>query len=218
LTERTDYTNLVDEQPLVQAADAALAELARRRAEFERNVSALAAQDLAEQQAYEEALGKAMLEGAAVPAPPTRRLPERADVEPRHTFIREEQYLTEERRRAVGKAYPDVLREAQKQAVKLLKAALPTVEQLMADMGEVTPLVAAVQQCRDAANVDNPEGRREYFDDRLTIEEFIRLAITGGDPISEILDLTGHGMQEKPRSARTGMIYADVIQLMGAPA
>jgi hypothetical protein len=70
-------------------------------------------------------LEKAMLEGAPVPPPPVRRLPERADVEPRHAFIQEEQRLTEERRRAVAAAYPDVLQEARKQAVKLVKAARP---------------------------------------------------------------------------------------------
>lgn len=52
-------TNLVDDHPLVVAADAALAELARRRAGFEANVTALAEQDAAERQAYEEALDKA---------------------------------------------------------------------------------------------------------------------------------------------------------------
>jgi hypothetical protein len=181
-------------------------------------VAALAGEDAEAQQSYEQALEKALLEGGPAPTPPVRRLPDRADVEPRNAFMVEQQRLAEDRRRAVAKAYEDVLPQARKQAIKLVKAARPTIEQLMAQMGEVTPLIAAVQACRDARNAldaASSEGRREFHDSRLTIEAFIRLAVTGGDPISEVLDLTG-GAQEKFRSGRTGMVWGAVQALLAS--
>jgi hypothetical protein len=204
---------LVDQHPLVQAADQALEALQQKRNQFETRVAALAAEDLKELQVYEEALGKALLEGGPAPTPPVRRLPEGADVEPRHDFMRQQQRLTEERRRAVAAAYDDVLRQARSALPKLLKAARSTVEQLVAQAGPVSELMTAVQVCRDARNVDHPEGRREYHDSRFTVDEYIRLVATGGDPISEILDLTG-GPQEKLRSGRTGMTLGDLQQLI----
>ena len=137
-------------------------------------------------------------------------------MEIRLDFVQEERRLTEERRQAEAAAYPDVLEEARRQATKLAAAARPTIEKLAAAMAEVSELFQAVQVCRTAANATFPDGRCEFHDSRLAIEEFVRMA-TGGDPTS-ILDLTGGrkvqpgGILVQPRN--TGMIVGDIQQLI----
>jgi hypothetical protein len=83
----------------------------------------------------------------------------------------------------------------------------------MAELGE---LLQAVKVCRTAANATSPDGRREFHDSPLTIEEFVRIA-TGGDP-TDILDLTG-GRKVQPtdildQPRNTGMIVGDIQQLI----
>lgn len=60
----------------------------------------------------------------------------------------------------VSIAITAVLKDARTQAAKAVKAAQPTIEKLTAVMGELTELLGAVRDCRDARNVDHPEGRR----------------------------------------------------------
>jgi hypothetical protein len=109
------------------------------------------------------------------------------DVAARHSYISENQLLTENRRRAVAEAYPVVLKAARTQAIKQLKAARPVVEKLSESMAEVAQLLNAIRQCRDAANAGNPEGRVSYQDPRLTVETFLKLVVTGGDPVSILI-------------------------------
>jgi hypothetical protein len=199
--------SLADQHPGVQAVDAKVADLARRRAEFEANASRLAALDAEAQAEYDKALDLALRDGAPAPEPLVLRL-NGEDVEARHQFMYEERELTEERRKAVAAAYPDVLKEARGRARKLVKAARPTVEQLADAMREVLELTGAVQVCRDAGNDD----RRVFNDPRLSVAEFIRVAATGGDPIASALDLTGDQQEFRPRN--TGMLLGDVQQLL----
>jgi hypothetical protein len=205
-------TVLVDEHLLVKAVDAKLADLKRRRSDFEARVAPLAAADANAEEEHRKAVDAALLEGAPMPPPVVRRIPEGTDVNARHSFMQEERQLTEERREAVAAAYPDVLKEARSKAIKLAKAARPTIVKLADEMGEIAERIGAVQACRDAANA-NPDGRRYFHDSRLTVETFIRLVVTGGDPISEVLDLTG-GPQERLRSGRAGMTAGDIAQLI----
>jgi hypothetical protein len=206
--------NLVDQHPLVKAVDAKLADLQRRRADFEARVAPLAVEDAEAEAEYNKAVDVALLEGGPVPLRPVRQIPEGRDVDLRHGFIYEQQLLTEERRRAVAAAYDDVLHEARSQATKLLRSTRPTVEKLTVVMAKVSELLQAVQICRTAANAENP---RQRHDARLTVETFIRLALTGGDPTS-ILDLA----DAPPRSSldvtqsRNGMLLADIQRLIGS--
>jgi hypothetical protein len=111
-------TTLVDEHELVKQVDSKLADHARRKADFEARVAPLAEQEQAAEEAYAKAVDAALLEGAPMPEPPVRRLPLGRDVELRLAFLQEQQLLTEERRRAVAAVYPEVLRQARKQAAQ----------------------------------------------------------------------------------------------------
>ncbi len=207
----TMTTNLADEHPLVKAADAKLADLEKRRSDFETRVAVIAEQDQAAQAVYDTALNDHLLRGIGpMPPPLVRQLPELADVEQRHLFIQEEHRLTEERLQAVAGAYGDVLEEARGRAAELLDAARPAVEQLMATMREVGELLAAVNTCRTAANAVSPEGRLEFHDSPLTVEAFVRLVATSSDPIG-VLDLAGN-RDARPRG--TGMLWGDIQQLI----
>jgi hypothetical protein len=198
--------SLIDSQPGVQAVDAKIADLKSRRAEFETNAMKLAELDEQAKAAYDKALSAALHEGAAAPEPPVLRL-NGEDIAARHQFMFEEQQLTDERRKAVAAAYPDVLKEASKQVAKLAKAARPTVEKLADEVGHVAELLGQVRVCRDAGNID----QRTYQDVRLTFDQFIKLAATGGDPIST-LDLTGG--RKEPERRDPGMVLGDVQQLL----
>lgn len=201
--------NLVDQHPLVVAVDAKIADQARRRAEFKANVSTLAAVDEEAQRQYSEALDQAMRIGAPAPDPPILRL-QGADVDVRHGFMEESQQLTEARRRAVAAAYPDILKEARAQAIKAVRAAKPTVEKLLASMTEVAELLAAIRASRDAGNDDSVE-RKSFRDGKLTVETFLRLTVTGGDP-TDLLDLVGNRRGVENRDA--GMVLGDIQQLI----
>jgi hypothetical protein len=204
--------SLADQHPLVREVDAKLAALEKRRAEFEARVEPLAAEDAAAEEAYAKAVDAALLEGAAMPEPLVRKIPPGRDVEIRHGFMREQELLNEERRKAVAAVYPDVLDQARSQAAKLVKAARPTVEKLADVMAEVGELLRAVKICRDAANSENPNGRTPYQDSPMTVEEFIRIVASGGDPI-DVLDLAGN-RPVRPRT--TGMLSGDISQLIGS--
>jgi hypothetical protein len=206
--------NLVDEHPLVKAADAKLADLERRRAEFEANVAPLAEADAAAEAEYNKAVDAALLERAPMPSPPVRKIPPGRDVEIRLGFIQEQQRLTEERSRAVAAAYDDVLREVRSQATKLLRTARPTVEKLTTVMADLVGLLHAVRTCRTAKNTESTDGHRDYHDAKLDVDAFTRLVATGDDPTS-ILDLTGAG---KIQPHRSGLTLGDVQQLLNARA
>jgi hypothetical protein len=202
--------NLVDGHPLVAAVDAKLADLERRRLEFEARVAPLAEADAKAEADHLQAVDRALLEGAAMPPPLVRRIPEGRDVEIRHGFMRETELLNEERRKAVAAVYPDVLDQAGSQSTKLVKAARPTVQKLTAAMAELGELLRAVKICRDAANAENPNGRTPYHDTPMTVEEFIRIVASSGDPI-DVLDMTGN-RPVRPRT--TGMLWGDISQLI----
>jgi hypothetical protein len=211
--------SLVDQHPLVIAADEQIAALAKRRAEFEAHTAVLAAGDNAAQQAYDKALDAAMRDGAPAPEPLRLRL-NGADIDARHGFMTEQQRLSEVRRQAVADAYDDVLAQARPRAAKLIRDARPTVVKLAAVMGEISELLAAIQTARDAGNsVTSADGHRAHYDSRLTVETFIKLALSGGDPIG-LLDLAGSPQAQfrnadplfQPRN--TGMSGADIQQLI----
>jgi hypothetical protein len=181
--------SLVDQHPLVQAVDAKLADLQKRRSEFEARVAKIAEADGKAQQAYDYALDDALLRGGPMPPPLVRQLPELADVEVRHRFMNEQAQLTEERRKAVAAAYPDVLRQARSQAKKLAAAARKPYEELLATMDEIGDLLTAGKTCRDAQNDSN--SHRHYNDSPLTLHEFIRIVASAADPIDAVVDLGG---------------------------
>ena len=189
--------SLIDEHQLVKAADAKLAELARRREAFEANVRVLAEADVKAQAEFDKALDAAMRDGAPAPQPLVLQL-NGADIGVRHDFMSEEQRLTEERLYAVAAAYPDVVAEVRSQATKLVAAARQPLEKLMAARTEIGDLLATVKTCRDAENAVNPNGRRQFLDSPLTVEELVRIVATGGDPV-DILDLAGN-RQARPRN------------------
>ena len=199
---------LVDDHPGVQAVDHKIADLKKRRAEFERNVTALAAEDLEAQRVYDEALGKAMRDGAPAPEPLVLRL-NAADIEARYAFIFEERTLTEERQRAMAAAFPDVLKEARSQVKKLVAAAGPQLEKLTGTMGEVGALLDAVRSCRDAQNATDPSQHQHYHDRALTLQEFIRIVSAASDP----LDLVDLGDRPRETWARDGMVSGGISQL-----
>ena len=207
---------LVDQHPAVQAVDAKLADLERRRADFEARVAPLAAEDAKAEAEYHKAVDVALLEGGPMPTRPVRQIPEGRDAEIRHGFVLDQRLLIDERHQAVAAAYDDVLREARRRAKKLVAAARPTVEKVAAEMAEWGELLADIQTCRNAANTRSVNGIRDYHDDRLTVEEYIRFAATGGDP-TDILDLPGRvqprdtGMLWPERN--TGMLAGDIQQL-----
>jgi hypothetical protein len=202
--------SLVDEHPLVVEADAKLADLERRKTEFEANVAPLAAEDAAAQDAYEKAVDDALLRGGAMPSQPVRKIPPGRDAELRMGFMQEQQQLTDERRRAVAEAYPEVLRQARAQATKLVKGARPTVEKLTAFQGQVGDLLAAVNVCRAAVNAESLDGHTEFQDAKLDLQAFIGLALTGGDPTS-LLHLPG--APPPLQGSRDGLTIADIAQL-----
>jgi hypothetical protein len=201
---------LVDDHPLVQAVDHKIADLKKRRAEFERHVTVMAEQDEAARVAHDKALSEAMNTGAPAPPPLALQL-NGADIEARHQFNVEEQQLTQERRLAVGKAYPNVLKAANAQAAKVVKGARPNIERLMADMTELAELLGAVRACRDAANYEAVE-RREYRDARMDVQGFIALVAGGGDPLGT-LDLMGN-RGRKVTDRATGLMAGDIQQLL----
>jgi hypothetical protein len=86
---------LIDEHPLVQAVDAQLTDLAKRRAEFEARAAVLAEHDAKAQAAYDKAVEKHLLRGGPMPSPPTLQLPDQA-AEIRRQFMAEEAQLREE--------------------------------------------------------------------------------------------------------------------------
>jgi hypothetical protein len=187
--------SLVDEHPLVVEADAKLADLERRRAAFEARVTPWAAEDAAAEEAYAKAVDAALLEDGPLPEPPVRKIPPGRDVEIRHGFINEQQQLNAERQRAVAAAFQDVLREARKRGKKLAAAAQVPLQELLALMTEVGALRQAVTACRDAENTlardrGDGAGRVEFNDLPMTVEEFVRIVATAGDPI-DLLDLGG---------------------------
>jgi hypothetical protein len=187
--------SLVDDHPLVQAADGKLADLERRRAAFEANVAPLAAEDEAAEQAYQKAVDAALLEGAPMPEPPVRKIPPGRDVEIRHAFLHEQQQLNEERLQAVAAAFPDVLKQARTRAKKLAAAAQAPLQELLTVMTEVGTLQMAVKACRDTANAEarnrgDGTSRVEFNDFPWTVEEFVRIVATAGDPI-DLVDLGG---------------------------
>jgi hypothetical protein len=210
-------TNLVDEHPLVAAVDAKLADLAQQRSDFEARIAKIAEQDAKAQQTYDQALQDALLRGGPMPAPLVRQLPELADVEVRHRFLAEEAQLREERQRAVAAAFQDVLDEARTRAKKLAAAAHAPLQELLAAMTEVGQLQAAVKTCRDARNSEarnrnSPDARMHFGDLPMTVEEFVRIVASAGDPI-DILDLAGN---RPVRSRSTGMTWSDIAQLTPA--
>jgi hypothetical protein len=146
-----------------------------------------------------------MRTGAPAPPPPQLQL-NGADIEARHAFIYEGQQLSEERRRAVGKAYPRVLAQAEAQAAELVKETRPIVEELVARMDSLAELLGAIRACRDSANYESTE-RREYRDQRLDVQGFVAMVAAGGDPLGT-LDLTG-GRREPPDRGR-GLTAGDV--------
>ena len=131
-------------------------------------------------------------------------------MEIRHGFMVEQQLLSEERQRAVAAAYDDVLIQARGQAAKLVTAARPPLEKLLAAMSEIGELLSAVRDCRDAQNATNPDGRRQYHDFPMAVEEFVRIVATSGDPI-DLVDLAGN---RQARSRTLGMVRGDVQQLI----
>jgi hypothetical protein len=201
---------LVDQHPLVVEVDQKIAAHSDRRAQFEANVSALAVADEATQRVYSEQLDQAMRTGSPAPEPPVLRL-NGADVDVRHGFMVEGQQLTAERRTAVAEAYDDILRVATREAIKTAKGAKPTVEKLLLAMAEVAELLAAIRTCRDARNDNGLEGRKVYRDARLTLEAFVTLAVTGGDP-TDLLDLAGNRRGVENRD--TGLVLGDIQQLL----
>jgi hypothetical protein len=70
--------------------------------------------------------------------------------------------------RALGAAYPDVLRQAKAEAKKLTTATRAPLEKLHAIMAEIGPLLADVKSCRAARN--DPSEFRHYNDTKLTVE------------------------------------------------
>jgi hypothetical protein len=210
---------LVDQHPRVQAADHALADLAKRRADFEARVRPIAEEDAKAERVYNQALEDALLRGGPMPAPLVRQLPELADVEVRHRFLFEQQQLNEERQRAVAAAFPDVLEQARAMATELAVAAQAPLQQLLTAMGEVGTLLQAVRVCRDAANAEARDrndgtGRTQFNDFPLTVERIIQVIATAGDPI-DLIDLGG---RREIRGLNTGMTVGDVRQLLGTRA
>jgi hypothetical protein len=202
---------LVDDQPAVRDIDAKLAALEQQRADFEARVAPIAAEDEAAEERYRQALDAALLTGAPMPDPPVRRLPQGRDVEIRLNFMDEQQRLTEERRQAVANAYDDVLRQARREAAKLLKGARPTVEKLGPPWKAVGELLQAVQICRNAGNGSDPtQERRTFHDQRLTFDTFIRFVASGGDPI-DLVDLTG---APRPESQPPPLTWGEVARLI----
>ena len=207
--------SLADAHPAVQEVDHALADLKERRSEFEARAAVLAEADAKAQQDYDQAVEDHLLRGGVLPSPPTLQLPDQA-AEIRRQFMHEETQLREERRKALAEAYPDVLWEARSQAEELVRAARPTVKALADMMAEVGRLLGAVQQCRAAGNAWNGSvGPKQFHDRRLTVEEFVRLVATGGDPVG-ILDLTGTG--QKARHPRPDRCTASQYDLGRHPA
>jgi hypothetical protein len=203
---------LIDQHPLVQAVDAKLADLERKRTDFENRVVPLARADAEAQLAYDAAVSAALLEGGPMPTRPVRQVPEGLEVDLRNGFFADRQQLTLERREAVAAALLDVLGEARRQAKKVVTAARPTVDKLNAFMVELGELLGAVKTCRDFRNATNPDGRRQFLDGRLTVEAFIAIVASGGDPI-DVLDLAGNrGIQAR----NTGMVQGDVQDLIEA--
>lgn len=175
-------TTLVDDHPLVKAADAKIADCERRRAEFEDRVAPLAQSDAEAEVAYAKAVDAALLNGEPMPEPPVRKIPPGRDVELRLAFIQEQQQLGEERLQAVGAAYEDVLRQAHRQAAKVIKDARPVIAKLSDSMAELADLLAAVKECRSAKNTFSPDGHRIYGDVKLAGELYLRLVAAGADP------------------------------------
>jgi hypothetical protein len=200
-------TNLVDEHPLVRKADERLADLAKRRADFEARATAVANQDAKAQAEYDKAVNSALLQGTPMPPPLIRQLPAGTDVDIRHNFLMEERRLTDERRQAAAAAYDDVLREARTQARKLVTAARPTLEKLKATHGEVGALLGAVKTCRDAGN--NADHFQHFNDSVLTLAELIQIIDAEADPIDAVVDLGGR----REVRARAGLVSGGVPQL-----
>ena len=201
---------LVDEHPLVQAVDGKLADLEKRRADFESRAKKLAEADAVAQRRYDEAVHSALLYGTEMPGPLVLQL-RGAELEIRQNFMREQELLIEERRKVLAAVYPEVLEQAREQAMELVKAARPTLEKLADVMAEVGSLLAAVVSCRDAENAEDPGGFRQSHDSRLTMETFIRLVATGGDPTG-ILDLPG--ARPVQSGSRDGLTRADIQRLI----
>jgi hypothetical protein len=214
--------SLIDEHPSVQAVDAQLADLKKRRAEFEERAAVLAEQDTKAQQAYDKAVEEHLLRGDPMPSQPTLQLPEQA-VEIRRQFMFEETQLREQRRQAMAEAYDGILDEASDETEKLTAKARPTVEKLVDMMAEVSALLSAVQHCRAARNGWNGSvGPKQFRDGRFTIEAFVRLVATGSNPV-DLLDLVGSG-QGKPVDPVGGsqppasLTVGDIQQLLRIPA